>query len=86
MVRLAVSVLLRKEERFGGLTQAKKGEVSEASLESLILVDKLEQFEHFTSGSDLLDEFRGGGDPRILRKVLVITANQTLEMTVQKVS
>ena len=38
----------------GGLTQFVQGEVRVAPLETLVLVDELEQFEHFSSGPDLL--------------------------------
>ena len=38
----------------GGLTQFVQGEVRVAPLETLVLIDELEQFEHFSSGPDLL--------------------------------
>ena len=82
----AVLLVVPQKERLCGLAQAKQREVAETSLESLILVDELQQFEHFTRGSDLFYKFGSGGDPRILRKVLVVPQNQALEMTVQKVS
>ena len=60
------------DKRFSGLAQLVQGEVCVAPLETLVLVDELEQLEHFSSGSDLFHQLCSGGYLRILREVLVL--------------